>query len=64
MVKEYIMKVNIDEDGYEWGLKRVGELVRCGNCLFATEIQDERYCKGRKVNKEDYCSGSLKKEDE
>ena len=60
MIKEYIMRVNVDEDGHEWGLKRMGELVRCGSCLFATEVQGERYCKGEKVNKEDYCSGGLK----
>ena len=32
MIKEYIMAVRIDDDGYEHGMRRMQELVRCVNC--------------------------------
>ena len=32
MIKEYIMAVGVDDDGYEHGMRRIQELVRCVNC--------------------------------
>ena len=32
MTREYIMQVQIDDDGHEYDMTRMGRLIRCGEC--------------------------------
>ncbi len=35
MTKEYIMQVQIDDDGHEYDMTRKEEIVRCRDCVFS-----------------------------
>lgn len=34
MTKEYIIRVKVDEDGHEYDMTRVQELIRCTECKY------------------------------
>ena len=40
MKKEYIMSVQVDNEGHEYGLSRERELVRCGTCRYHVLIKE------------------------
>lgn len=62
-MKEYIMRVNVDEDGHEWGLTRVEELIRCKDCVNCVNYLRHRFCNGNIVPEEGYCYLGTKGED-
>ena len=46
MTREYIMQVQIDDDGHEYDMTRKEEIVRCKNCKHAVMTYDGdcKYC--------------------
>ena len=48
MTREYIIRCQVDDDGHEYDMTRVRELVRCGECenrtlCFSDVIMSNKY---------------------